>query len=125
MGSETTKQVVCCVNSEALYKYGLCFPCSYSGRAWVRHHCLPLFVSDKEAELQREETVVQRQVKAWLGVSAPTPATLADALPFSLPAFCFPGTVLAITSPRSLLVVPTPLLEAICPLLNLAAALFP
>lgn len=36
-----------------------------------------------------------------------------------------PSTVLAVTSPRSLLVLPTPLLAAICQLLNLAADLFP
>lgn len=36
-----------------------------------------------------------------------------------------PSIVLEVTSPRSLLVLPTPLLAAICQLLNLAADLFP
>lgn len=53
------------------------------------------------------------------------PVALAYSLPFSLPASFPPSTVLAVPFPRSLLVFPTPLLAAICQLLNLAADLFP
>ena len=106
---------------------GLIFPVCILTRLWLGTTS-SLLVSDKEPELQGEEVMAQRQAThqrhGW-GVSTPRSSHLSCLLGILTSSLRLPRTVLAITSRRALLFVPTPLLAAICQLLNLAAACSP
>lgn len=106
---------------------GLIFPVRLLTRLWLGTTS-SLLVSDKEPELQGEEVIAQRQAAlqrhGW-GVSTPRSGHLNCLLGILTSSLLLPRTVLAVTSRRALLLVPTSLLAAICQLLNLAAACSP